>query len=204
MPMVCSLEPDGVNVNPVKSNPVKSNPVILPSRPEMERAYLERDAAFDGVFFTAVRTTKIFCRPTCPARKPFPKNVEFFASAPAAQLAGYRACKRCRPLEDSDQPVWVSGLLALLAAQPNTRFLDADLKAQGIDPSTVRRYFRLTYGMGFQAFNRAQRLQRSRAQLEAGVKIDTVILESGYESHSGFRDAFVKTFGQTPGALRRK
>ena len=58
--------------------------------------------------------------------------------------------------------------------------------------------------MGFQAFSRAQRLQRSRAQLEAGVEIDTVILESGYESHSGFRDAFVKTFGQTPGALRRK
>ena len=170
----------------------------------MERAYLERDAAFDGVFFTAVRTTKIFCRPTCPARKPFPKNVEFFASTGAAQLAGYRACKRCRPLEDSDQPVWVSGLLALLAAQPNTRFQDADLKARGIDPSTVRRYFRLTYGMGFQAFSRAQRLQRSRAQLEAGVEIDTVILESGYESHSGFRDAFVKTFGQTPGAFRRK
>ena len=170
----------------------------------MERAYLGRDAAFDGVFFTAVRTTKIFCRPTCPARKPFPKNVEFFASPQAAQFAGYRACKRCRPLEDSDQPVWVSGLLALLAAQPNARFLDADLKAQGIDPSTVRRYFRLTYGMGFQAFSRAQRLQRSRAQLEAGVEIDTVILESGYESHSGFRDAFVKTFGQTPGAFRRK
>jgi AraC family transcriptional regulator, regulatory protein of adaptative response / methylated-DNA-[protein]-cysteine methyltransferase len=170
----------------------------------MERAYLERDAAFDGVFFTAVRTTKIFCRPTCPARKPFPKNVEFFANTQAAQLAGYRACKRCRPLEDSDQPVWVSELLAALEAQPNKRFQDADLKSQGVDPSTVRRYFMTRYAMSFQAFTRAQRLHRSRAQLEAGLNIDTVILESGYESHSGFRAAFTKAFGQTPGMLQRK
>ena len=170
----------------------------------MERAFLERDAAFDGLFFTAVLTTKIFCRPTCPARKPFPKNVEFFASPQAAQLAGYRACKRCRPLEESDQPAWVADLLAALAAHPNNRFQDADLKAFGIDPSTVRRYFMITHGMSFQAFTRAQRLHRSRAQLEAGVNIDTVILESGYESHSGFRDAFVKAFGRTPGAAVHK
>ena len=62
----------------------------LPPRSTMERAYLERDGAYDGVFFTAVRTTKIFCRPTCPARKPFPSNVEFFQTAQAALSAGYR------------------------------------------------------------------------------------------------------------------
>jgi AraC family transcriptional regulator, regulatory protein of adaptative response / methylated-DNA-[protein]-cysteine methyltransferase len=208
MRMVCSLEFDpgieSVKKVVVKVDAAKLDAVILPSRSEMERAYLERDAAFDGVFFTAVRTTKIFCRPTCPARKPFPKNVEFFASLQAAQFAGYRACKRCRPLEDSDQPAWISDLLAAIAAKPNKRFQDADLKAFGIDPSTVRRYFKITYGMSFQAFTRAQRLQCSRAQLEAGVNIDTVILESGYESHSGFRAAFTKAFGQTPGALVRK
>ena len=77
-------------------------PPNLPARSEMERAYLTRDAAFDGLFVTAVRTTRIFCRPTCPARKPFPRNVVFFRTPQEALHAGYRACKRCRPLEESD------------------------------------------------------------------------------------------------------
>jgi len=70
----------------------------MPPTAEMERAYLERDASYNGVFFVAVRTTAIFCRPTCPARKPHPKNVEYFPTARAALSAGYRPCKRCRPL----------------------------------------------------------------------------------------------------------
>jgi AraC family transcriptional regulator, regulatory protein of adaptative response / methylated-DNA-[protein]-cysteine methyltransferase len=78
------------------------------------------------------------------------------------------------------------------------------LKSQGVDPSTVRRYFMIRHAMSFQAFTRAQRLHRSRTQLEAGLNIDTVILESGYESHSGFRDAFTKAFGKTPGMFQRK
>jgi AraC family transcriptional regulator, regulatory protein of adaptative response / methylated-DNA-[protein]-cysteine methyltransferase len=95
-------------------------------------------------------------------------------------------------------------LLAALEAHPNKHFQNTDLKDRGIDPSTVRRYFLLAHGMSFQVFTRAQRLQRSRLQLESGVDIDTVILESGYESHSGFRDAFTKAFGQTPGMFQRK
>ena len=176
--------------------------MTLPTRPVMERAYLERDAAFDGVFFTAVRTTRIFCRPTCPARKPFPKNVEFFQTSQAAILAGYRACKRCRPLEDHDRPDWVSTLLAELKLHPNKRIKDADLRARGIDPTTVRRYFLRAHGISFQAFARANRLAFAQRQIQAGTTLDTVILESGYESHSGFRDAFARAFGETPGGLR--
>ena len=70
---------------------------MLPTA-EMERAYLERDASYNGLFFLGVRTTGIFCRPTCQARKPLPKNVEYFPTARAALVAGYRPCKRCRPL----------------------------------------------------------------------------------------------------------
>ena len=176
--------------------------MTLPTRPVMERAYLERDAAFDGRFFTAVRTTRIFCRPTCPARKPFPKNVEFFQTSQAAILAGYRACKRCRPLEDHDRPDWVSTLLAELKLHPNKRIKDADLKARGIDPTTVRRYFLRAHGISFQAFARANRLAFAQRQIQSGTTLDTVILESGYESHSGFRDAFARAFGETPGSLR--
>ncbi len=70
----------------------------LPSRIEMQHAYLQRDAAYDGVFFLGVRTTGIFCRPSCGARKPQPRNVDFFATAREALFAGYRPCKRCSPL----------------------------------------------------------------------------------------------------------
>jgi AraC family transcriptional regulator of adaptative response / DNA-3-methyladenine glycosylase II len=70
------------------------------------RAVQARDARFDGLFFIAVRTTRIFCRPVCPARTPLRRNVEFFANAAAAQAAGYRPCLRCRPEVSPDLPVW--------------------------------------------------------------------------------------------------
>ena len=173
----------------------------LPSRSTMERAYLTRDAAFDGVFFTAVRTTKIFCRPTCPARKPFPKNVEFFQTTQAALNAGYRACKRCRPLASHDQPEWVAELLRELSGHPDRKFKDADLKARGVDPTTVRRYFVRTHQMSFHAFSRLERLAQARAQIQDGIELDTVIFHSGFESHSGFRQAYSRVYGETPGRV---
>ena len=70
----------------------------IPSTSEMQQAYLQRDPSYDGLFFVGVRTTGIFCRPTCPARKPRPENVEYLRTVRAALAAGYRPCKRCRPL----------------------------------------------------------------------------------------------------------
>src|SRR3990172_3365823 len=113
----------------------------MPHAAEMERAYLERDSTYEGLFFLGVRTTGIFCRPTCPARKPRPENVEFFPSVQGALSAGYRPCKRCHPLEVDDQPAWVSDLLAEVEGSPAPRITDGDLRARGIDPGTVRRYF---------------------------------------------------------------
>ncbi len=80
----------------------------LPPIAEMERAYLSRDAAYNGLFFVGVRTTGIFCRPTCPARSPNPENVEYFPTAAEALFAGYRPCKRCRPMAADDQPEWAT------------------------------------------------------------------------------------------------
>ena len=172
----------------------------MPPTAEMERAYLERDASYNGVFFVAVRTTTIFCRPTCPARKPLPKNVEYFPTARAALSAGYRPCKRCRPLEPDDRPEWVSQLLADVERDPTSRITDADLKKRGIDPATARRYFQAQYGMTFQAYTRARRLAGALSRIREGAALDTVVFDSGYESHSGFRDAFTRTFGETPGS----
>src|SRR5436309_16124121 len=113
----------------------------LPPRPEMERAVSESDASYDGIFFVAVRTTGIFCRPSCPARKPLPRNREYYATAEEALAAGYRPCKRCRPLETPGQPPeWVARLLADVDCVPSARWRDADLKVRGIDPIRVRRY----------------------------------------------------------------
>ncbi len=174
----------------------------MPPTAEMTRAYLEKDAAYNGLFFLGVRTTGIFCRPTCPARKPLPKNVEYFPNAQAAVFAGYRPCKRCRPLETDDQPAWAVELLTEVEHAATPRITDADLKARGIDPATVRRYFRRQYGMTFQAFTRARRLSSALSRIRDHAPLDDAVFESGYESHSGFRDAFLRTFGDTPGSYR--
>ncbi len=169
---------------------------------EMLRAYLARDASYNGLFFLGVRTTGIFCRPTCPARKPLPKNVEYFPSARAALAAGYRPCKRCRPLESDDQPDWAAELLADIEREPAPRITDGELRGRGFDPATVRRFFQRQYGMTFQAFTRARRLASVLSQIREGGPVDDAVFASGYESHSGFRDAFAKTFGAAPGRVR--
>src|SRR5512143_476219 len=174
----------------------------LPPPAEMERAYQDRDAAYNGLFFLAVRTTGIFCRPTCPARKPLPKNVEYFPSAREALVAGYRPCKRCRPLEWDEEPQWAADLLSEVERDPTLRITDGDLRARGVDPATVRRYFQRRYGMTFQAFTRARRLAGGMKRLRIGREIDDAVFESGYESHSGFREAFARVFGDSPGRIR--
>ena len=87
----------------------------LPQPDELYRALLARDPSYDGLFVVGVKTTRVFCRPTCPARKPMARNVEFFATTSEAQAAGYRACRRCRPLErPGEHPAWVRQVLHLL------------------------------------------------------------------------------------------
>jgi AraC family transcriptional regulator of adaptative response/methylated-DNA-[protein]-cysteine methyltransferase len=174
----------------------------MPQTAEMERAYLERDATYNGLFFLGVRTTGIFCRPTCPARKPLPTSVEYFPTARTALVAGYRPCKRCRPLELDDQPPWAAALLIDVERDPSSRITDRDLRARGIDPGTVRRYFLRRYGMTFQAFTRTRRLSGALNRIREHGALDTAVFESGYESHSGFRDAFARTFGNPPGRYR--
>ena len=143
---------------------------ILPSRPEMERAFLSSDAAYNGVFFTGVRTTGIFCLPSCPARKPLPRNIEFFPTVKEAVFAGYRPCKRCHPAENG-APDWVRTLLQ--AAEDGTvRLSESALRERGLEPARVRRYFLQEYGMTFQAYCRARRLGRAfEAIREGGSKI---------------------------------
>lgn len=174
-----------------------------PSVREMQRASVHRDAGYDGVFFVAVRTTGIFCRPSCPARKPLSHNVEYYPSARQALFAGYRPCKRCRPLEtNGTPPEWVQRLLKAVESDPTQRYRDSHLRSMGVDPAKARRYFMKNHGMTFQAYSRGRRLGMSLEQIRLGTDLDDVALGTGYDSHSGFREAFSRTFGKPPGKSR--
>jgi len=164
----------------------------------MRRAVEERNADFDGVFVVAVRTTGIFCRPSCPAR-PLPQNRVFLPTAGDALRAGYRPCKRCRPLlAGGAVPDWVGKLLTEIEADPARRFPDKVLRGLGFDPVAARRYFLHHFGMTFQSYCRGRRLGEAYRKVKRGVPLDTIALDHGYESLSGFRDAFGKAFGKPP------
>jgi AraC family transcriptional regulator of adaptative response/methylated-DNA-[protein]-cysteine methyltransferase len=175
---------------------------LLPIR-EMEKALRRRDSTYDGLFITGIRTTGVFCRPSCPARAALSRNREFFPSPHEALAAGYRPCKRCRPMDANGRPPdWVRRLLAVVDRTPQVRFRDADVRALGIDPARARRYFLKHYGMTFQGYSRRRRMGQALKQIREGAPLDEVTLGNGYDSHSGFRDAFRRIFGQAPGHCR--
>lgn len=169
---------------------------------EMYTALVDSDPEYDGVFFVGVKTTGIFCRPTCPAKKPLRKNVTFHASAADAMAAGYRACRRCCPLEVSGQmPAWLGKLMAVVEDNPSRRWKDQDLREFGVEPSRVARWFKANHGITFHGYVRCRRLAIALGRLSVGDDATQVALDAGYESLSGFREAFAKWFGTTPGSV---
>lgn len=165
-------------------------------------ALLARDARFDGRFWVGVRTTGIFCRPICPARKPRRENVAFFDSVAACLDAGFRPCRRCRPLAAaSEHDPTVARLLAALEADPARRWSEADVTALGLDPSTVRRAFRRALGATFLEIARLTRLRLGAVARGGGARVIEAQLEAGFDSASGFRAAFARLVGRPPGAL---
>ena len=169
----------------------------------MKRAVYSSDKTYDGIFYVAVKTTNIFCRPSCRARKPQEKNILFYGAAKDAMFAGFRPCKRCKPLDAiAAHPDWVKKLFAKIESWPEHRIKDWEIRELGIDPARARRYFKKNFAMTFHAYARSRRLGSALANIREGSKLDDVILSNGYESHSGFREAFSKTFGKPPGKAK--
>ncbi|MEZ6015942.1 MAG: methylated-DNA--[protein]-cysteine S-methyltransferase [Planctomycetota bacterium] len=176
----------------------------LPPFERMLRALNERDGAWVGVFVACVRTTGIFCLPTCRAKKPRPENVSFVATAAEALRAGYRPCKVCKPTDPAgEEPEWMRALIARVEARATEgalgeRLSDADLRAEGLDPATVRRWFQRKHGVTFQGWQRAWRVGAALGELQRGTQALEAGAGSGFESPSGFRDAFERLFGVPP------
>lgn len=194
-----TIRPD--RKSPASNSVTTNRPHVLPPREDMVGAMLSGDGTFDGVFLVAVRTTGIFCLPSCrPPRRPKPENVEFFSTVREALFAGYRACKLCRPLElEGDNPPWVEQLMARVEKSPHERIQASDLRAAGLSPERVRRWFQQHYGMTFAEWCRGRRLSEAFTRIREGADLDDVALGHGYASHSGFREAFRQTFGEPPG-----
>ena len=177
--------------------------MTLPSTTEMYRALVERDQSFEGLFFACVRTTGIFCRPTCHARKPKPENVEFAPTIQEALHRGYRPCLLCEPMSaGAAAPNWLAPLLEEITQHPDLRLRDQDLRVRGLDPVQVRRTFKRSFGMTFQAYQRACRLGTAMKALHEGAATIEAGMDAGFESDSGFREAFARVFGETPGRAR--
>ena len=131
----------------------------LPAPEEMYRALCERNQGYDGIFVAAIRTTGIFCRPTCSAKKPLRENIEFYPDAKEALLAGYRPCKRCRPVEPRGAtPDWLRPLI--------------------------------------------DEVGLALGRIQHGDDLSLAAYDHGYESVSGFREAFGNKFGDSPGRSR--
>src|SRR5688572_9030531 len=168
----------------------------LPPIKTMRRAFAAKDSRFDGVFYVAVKTTGVFCRPVCRAKPPRTENVEFYSTAQDAMYHGYRACKLCRPLDAGRRPPEVvERLMSCVERSPAQRLRGSDLAKLGIDPSTARRQFRSYCGMTFAAYQRARRMGLALARVRNGSPVIHAQLDAGFGSSSGFRDAFNRLFG---------
>ena len=173
--------------------------IVLPNRNRMYQALVEKDPSFEGIFVAAIRTTGIFCRPTCHARKPKPENVEYFCNARAAIAAGFRACKLCRPMESlGHTPAWIAELIQEVESAPSIKLTAQNLRERGLEPARVRRWFQKHHGMTFHAYQKMRRINQAFGQIRQGSSVVTAALESGYDSLSGFTEGFKQTTGFTP------
>lgn len=179
---------------------------------QCERARYRRDAAFDGVFFIAVRTTRIYCRPVCPVRQPLSKNVRYYASAAAAEDDGFRPCLRCRPETAPFSPAWngtrttVGRALKLIEDgaldESDVTALAARL---GVGARHLSRLFRRHLGSAPSRVARTARVQRAKRLIDrTDLPMTEIAARAGFVSLRSFNATFREVYRCAPSDMRRR
>jgi AraC family transcriptional regulator, regulatory protein of adaptative response / methylated-DNA-[protein]-cysteine methyltransferase len=180
-------------------------------RERCDRARLARDRRFDGRFFSAVRTTRIYCRPVCPVRPARSENVTFYPTAAAAERAGYRPCLRCRPETAPGSPAWagtattVARGMRLIADGFLDRHSVAELAERlGIGPRHLLRLFLRHAGASPGEVAATRRVQQAKRLIdETDLTMSEIAFAAGFRSVRRFNEAFRGTYGRNPSQLRR-
>lgn len=175
-------------------------------------AFQRRDPALDGVVFVAVKTTGIYCRPVCPARTPLARNIQFYASAAAAERAGYRPCLRCRPETAPFCPAWkgtkttVERALALIEAGAlNRESIAALAERLGIGPRHLSRLFAEHLDASPLQVALSLRIQRAKRLIDGtDLPIAFIAEHAGFSSQRRMSAAFARLYGRPPSAFRRR
>jgi len=165
-------------------------------------AFERRDRSWDGRVIGAVKTTGIYCKPSCPARRPKREHVEFFASADEARAAGYRACLRCKPDEVGRDREALARAVKLIEAAEEPLTLDEVAGAVGYAPHHFQRLFKRDLGVSPAEYARGLRNQRTQAALKANGRVTDAVYDAGYSGPSTFYSDAKERLGMTPSAWR--
>jgi AraC family transcriptional regulator of adaptative response/methylated-DNA-[protein]-cysteine methyltransferase len=178
-----------------------AEPMISPN--EAWRAVTDRDAGYDGQFVYAVKSTRIYCRPSCPSRRPSRENVRFYAAPDEAERGGYRACKRCDPRDERrDDPI--AKARAYLDAAGERAVSLPELAAHaGVSASHLQRSFKRAVGVSPKEYQHARRVAQFKSRLRAGDTVSRATYEAGFGSSSRVYENADAMLGMTPAAFRR-
>src|SRR3954454_6006808 len=165
-------------------------------------AFMRRDRSWDGQVIGAVKTTGIYCKPSCPARRPKREHVEFFSTGDEARSAGYRACLRCKPDEVGRDRDAVAKALALIERGEEAPSLLQLAEAVGYAPHHFQRIFKRDLGVSPAEYARGLRSRRAEEALSENGRVTDAVYDAGYSSPSGFYSDAKERLGMTPSAWR--
>lgn len=174
----------------------------MPQERTLRRAVAERNEAFDGRFVYGVVTTGVYCRPSCPSRRPNPENLRFFASPNAAEAGGFRPCKRCRPKENPER-LELESLARHIEGHAEQRLPLAELAARvGWSSSRLQRRFKAAFGVSPKTYQDGIRARNFKAELKAGNTVTGAVYAAGYGSSSRAYGGAARNIGMTPKRYR--
>ena len=184
---------------------INQQPVSTTERDPRWPVVLARDPRADGKFFYAVRTTGVYCRPSCPARRARPENVEFHTTRAEAERAGFRPCRRCKPDQPSliEQHVaTVAKICRLIETAETTPNLDQLARRASLSPFHFHRVFKALTGLTPKAYAVAHRARRTREKLRRNVTVTQAVFDAGFNSSGRFYESANQMLGMTPTSYR--